>query len=180
MEQNEYIKEAREGNHEAIKKLVKMLEPVVASTVVGMLGQCPEAEDVGQETFIRLYHSLHKFKRESNIETYVTRIAINLSINELKRRRRRNIIFGSHNEIQNVGVDDYTIVQNEKKTAVQWALNKLNAKRKSVIVLRLIDGYSVKETADILNVPKGTVLSRLARAQNKLKEILTPIMGARK
>lgn len=157
-----------------------MLEPVVASTVTGMLGQCPEAEDVGQETFIRLYYSLGKFKGKSKLKTYVTRIAINLSINELKRRKRKNILFGTHHEIQDIGVEDYTIEQKEKKAAVQWALKKLNAKHRSVIVLRLIDGYSVKETADILNVPQGTVLSRLARAQEKLKDILTPIIGIRK
>lgn len=180
MEQNEYIKRACEGDHAAFKKLVNRLEPVVASTVTGMLGQCPEAEDVGQETFIRLYRSLDKFRGESNLKTYVTRIAMNLSINELKRRKRKNILFSSHHEIQDVGVEDYSIAQNENEAAIQWALKKLNAKHRSVIVLRLIDGYSVKETADILNVPQGTVLSRLARAQEKLKDILTPIIGIRK
>ncbi|MCH7733417.1 MAG: hypothetical protein IIB44_13080 [Candidatus Marinimicrobia bacterium] len=55
LEQNGYIKAVREGDHEANKNLVNMLEPVVASTILGMLGQCPEVDDVGQETFIRLY-----------------------------------------------------------------------------------------------------------------------------
>lgn len=55
LEQNEYIKSAREGDHKSIKKLINMLESVVVSTVVGMSGQYPVAENVGQETFIRLY-----------------------------------------------------------------------------------------------------------------------------
>ena len=57
---------------------------------------------------------------------------------------------------------------------VQQAIQKLEPKFRSVIVLRLMDGYSTKETAAILSLPTGTVLSRLARAQKKLKELLTP------
>ena len=60
---------------------------------------------------------------------------------------------------------------------VQHAILQLESKFKSVIVLRLIDGYSTAETAEILSIPTGTVLSRLARAQKKLKEILSPLMG---
>jgi RNA polymerase sigma-70 factor (ECF subfamily) len=59
---------------------------------------------------------------------------------------------------------------------IQRGLQKLPAKLRSVIVLRLIDGYSTEETAKILNLPVGTVLSRLARAQMKLKKILTPLV----
>ncbi len=65
--------------------------------------------------------------------------------------------------------------QKDNKRIVQMGLEKLDPKLRSVIVLRLIDGYSTKETATILNLPLGTVLSRLARAQMKLKEILTPL-----
>ncbi|MCK4596570.1 RNA polymerase subunit sigma, partial [bacterium] len=66
---------------------------------------------------------------------------------------------------------------NEDREMVQRAIQKLESKFRSVVVLRLIDGYSTRETADILNVPVGTVLSRLARAQDKLKELLSPYIG---
>jgi RNA polymerase sigma-70 factor (ECF subfamily) len=62
--------------------------------------------------------------------------------------------------------------QEEKKTFVHQALQKLEPRFRSVIVLRLIDGYSTKETAQILKLPTGTVLSRLTRAQMKLRKIL--------
>ena len=63
----------------------------------------------------------------------------------------------------------------ELKEIVHTGIEQLDPKYKAVVVLRLIEGYSTKETAQILRLPAGTVLSRLARAQKKLKEILTPI-----
>jgi RNA polymerase sigma-70 factor (ECF subfamily) len=142
-----------------------------------MLGHTTEAEDVGQETFVRFYQSLHRFRGESSIGTYLTRIAINLSLNEIRKRKRNRNLFFSKNEnaIENVADAHNLKDQKETKKLVQLGLQKLPPKFRSVIVLRLIDGYSTEETAKILNLPVGTVLSRLARAQMKLKEILTPI-----
>jgi RNA polymerase sigma-70 factor (ECF subfamily) len=65
---------------------------------------------------------------------------------------------------------------NENQELIRRAIQELAPKFRSVIVLRLIDGYSTEETAKILHVPIGTVLSRLARAQKKLKEILSPML----
>ena len=90
VEQIELVKSAIEGDQDSFKELVKILEPVVASTVIGMLGNCQEAADVGQETFIRFYKALKNFRGDSDVKTYVTRIAINLSLNEIKRQQRRN------------------------------------------------------------------------------------------
>jgi RNA polymerase sigma-70 factor (ECF subfamily) len=149
----------------------------VAATVIGMLGHCPEAEDVGQETFVRFYQSLKKFRGESSVGTYLTRIAINLSLNELRRRQYRRTRFFSRAE---VGMEDFPDKHDrnqskELKDIVHTGIQKLDPKHRSVIVLRLINGYSTQETAQILKLPAGTVLSRLARAQMKLKEILTPL-----
>ncbi len=147
--------------------------------MIGMLGHCPEAEDIGQETFIQLYKSLDKFRGESSLGTYLTRIAINLSINEIKRRRRQKKFFFSKadNKIENMPNAKNTSDQNEIKKIVRMGIQRLDSKFRSVLVLRLIDGYTTQETAQILNLPVGTVLSRLARAQIKLKKILKPLYG---
>jgi RNA polymerase sigma-70 factor (ECF subfamily) len=84
----ELIERARAGDERAFHDLVERYEPRVAATVVGMLGPGDEAEDVGQETFIRLYRSLDRFRGDSSLGTYLTRIAINLSLTALKRRKR--------------------------------------------------------------------------------------------
>lgn len=168
-----------DGDENAFKELVKQYEPRVASTVMGMLGNCPEAEDVGQETFVRFYKNLKNFRGDASIGTYLTRIAINLSLNELKRRKRRSLLFfqKTEEEIFNITDENSDKQFDNSKGMVQQAIQKLEPKFRSVIVLRLMDGYSTAETAEILKLPIGTVLSRLARAQKKLKEILLPFMG---
>jgi len=84
----ELIDASRAGDNNSFKEIVKRYESRVAATVIGMLGNCPEADDVGQETFIRFYQGLDKFRGEASVGTYLTRIAINLSLNELKRLKK--------------------------------------------------------------------------------------------
>lgn len=174
----ELIKNIRSGDDDAFRELVKRYEPRVAATVIGMLGDCPEAEDVGQETFIRFYNSINKFRGDSSVGTFLTRIAINLSLNELKKRQRKNTFFRRQNETDlNIAASSNPDIANDDKEIIQKAMQKLQPKFKSVLVLRLIDGYSTSETAEILKLPTGTVLSRLARGQKKMKELLIPLMG---
>lgn len=174
----ELVINARKGDKSAFKEIIRKYERQVAATVIGMLGYCPEAEDIGQETFIRFYQCLDKFRGESSIGTYLTRIAINLTLNELRRRkRRRNFLLSKSDErIENIPDTNCSGENKEIKEIVQRGIQKLEPKFRAVVVLRLIDRYSTQETAEILRVPVGTVLSRLARAQMKLKEILTPLM----
>lgn len=148
----------------------------MAATVIGMLGHCTEAEDIGQETFIRFYKSLSKFRGDSSISTYLTRIAINLSLNEIKRRqrRRKHISYNSNEGLDNILENSISKNKKETQEIVNLGIQKLEPKFRSVLVLRLTMGYTSQETAKLLRLPIGTVLSRLARAQMKLKDILTP------
>lgn len=166
------------GNDNAFKEIVRRYEPRVAATVIGMLGKCPEAGDVGQETFIRFYKSLKNFRGDSAVGTYLTRIAINLSLNELKRRKRSSMFFFRKDDDKPFDIPDEKVRSSDfdDKEIIQQAIGKLTPNFRSVIVLRLLDGYSSEETAQILNIPVGTVLSRLARGQKKLQELLTPYL----
>ncbi|MDR3625356.1 MAG: RNA polymerase sigma factor [Ignavibacteriaceae bacterium] len=164
------------GDQAAFSIIVQRHKSKIASTVFGMLGESMEAEDIGHEVFIRFYNSMGNFKGESALSTYLTRIAINLSLNELKRRKKN--IFKSFfnltpaeifNDISRKSMNDY-----EAKEVVDKCISQLSPKLRSVVILRLMDQYSTEETAEILNVPVGTVLSRLARGQKILKELLTP------
>lgn len=175
--EKDLVRKARNGDNDAFKRLVEHNEHRVAATVIGMLGNCPEADDVGQETFIRFYRSLDKFRGEASVGTYLTRIAINLSLNELKRRKRKNTLFFSRNEEKIEKAPDKNDPKKKKelREIVRLGIEKLEPKLRAVVVLRLMEGFSTKETARILRLPVGTVLSRLARAQKKLKEILLPL-----
>jgi RNA polymerase sigma-70 factor (ECF subfamily) len=173
---NELIVAAQRGDLKAFGKLVERYEGRVAATVIGMIGDCDEADDIGQETFIRCYHAMGRFRGESKLETYLTRIAINLCLNELKRRKRHKLLFVRSSSAPEADVSYQGLEhdQHEQKHIVDLALQELKPEFRSVVVLRLIDGYSTEETARILNIPMGTVLSRLARAQEKLKQHLEP------
>jgi len=172
------IEKVKKGDKVAFSQLVRRYEQTVAGVVIGMLGRCSEADDVGQEVFIRFYRALNDFRGEAGVATYLTRIAINLSLNELKRRQRRNYLFVKNNDNENPEIKDEENRQDayDTKQAVHQALQQLNPDFRSVVVLRMLQGYSTKETAKILKLPMGTVLSRLSRAQEKLKILLKHII----
>lgn len=176
------VKKTKAGDLAAFETLVKRYEAQVAATVIGMLGHCQAADDTGQEVFIRLYKYLKNFREDASLGTYLTRIAINLSLNELKRRKRRRLLFGSTDEVAPDlnSAPDESLHQWEDQQLVQEAIQTLEPGFRAVVVLRLIEGYSTQETAQLLKVPLGTVLSRLSRAQKKLKEYLIPYMQEEK
>ena len=177
--EDEIIQRARHGDEAAFREIIRQHEHRVAATVIGILGSGPEVDDLGQETFLQFYRSMDRFRGDSQLGTYLTRIAINLSLNELKRRKR----FTQFLEPGLPGNGNSVHSQKEQETAidvkglVRRGLQTLPPEFRTVIVLRLINGYSTRETADILRLPQGTVLSRLARGQAKLKEIIDGLNG---
>ncbi|PEN05094.1 RNA polymerase subunit sigma-24 [Longimonas halophila] len=170
------------GDTGAFRYLVERYESVVAATVIGMLGPGPQADDVGQETMIRLYRSLDQFEGAARLKTYVTRIAINVSIDALRARKRRQNRLQSRDAErppdEPVGHANRTVERREQKRLVQQAVRQLDTPYRAVVVLRLLDGYSTQETADILEIPYGTVLSRLHRAKKRLADRLRPLLDA--
>lgn len=161
----------KDGDNSAFEWIVVRYENDIAKTVKGMLGNVAVADDVGQEVFLRFYHSMSKFRGDSSLKTYLTRIAINLSLNELKRRKtKRWLVFD--NDYREIKSRSDVFKQKDINDLVQLALSQLETKFRSVLVLRLMQGYSTKETCEILNLPQGTVLSRMARGQEKLRQIV--------
>lgn len=178
----ELLDDARRGDDSAFRQLVERYEGRVAATVIGMLGAGEEAEDAGQETFIRFYRSLDKFRGESSIATYLTRIAINQSLDAIKRRQRWTKRFVSRDEEEVMMAElahdvREEISARERAELVRGAIQTLKADHRSVVVLRMIEGYSTRETAEILGLPVGTVTSRLSRALDKLEAVLGPLVA---
>ncbi len=171
----ELVQLFQSGEVNAFKQLVQRHQEQVRKTVIGMLGEGAEAEDVAQEVFINFYKKIDSFRGESKLSTYLTRIAINLSLNEIKKRKRNQSRYLSIDKEENIfqisDKKDYS-VQIETKEIIHKALANLDEDYRVVIVLRMIDGYSTKEVSEILQLPMGTVGTRLARGQKKLKEIL--------
>ncbi len=165
------VQQAKSGNSRAFKDIVEKHQSVISRVCVSMLGNTADAEDVGQETFIRFYKSLNQYKAESSLGTYLTRIAINLSLNELRRRKSKNWLVFKQQYENNAMLKDESLARDNNEL-VNMALMQLDSSYRSVIVLRHIEGYSTKETAQILELPQGTILSRLSRGQKKLQHII--------
>jgi len=174
----ELIARARAGDDAAFATLVNRYESAVAATVVGMLGPGDDADDVGQETFIRFHRALGDFRGESSLKTYLVHIAMNLSLNALKRRKRGLLRFVRGDEAAidvaetRAGPVDITEA-NETRARVRRAVRRLSETHRAVVVLRMFHDYSTRETAEILGVPEGTVLSRLSRAMKELEKLLS-------
>ncbi|WP_062269443.1 RNA polymerase sigma factor [Endozoicomonas arenosclerae] len=166
------------GNQRAFQTLVERYQGMVATIVIGMLGDASEAEDVAQETMIRVYHSLASYQGDASLKTWITRIAMNLAVDTLRKRKKwlewfRNSESEPLEEMTNGHQGD---VQWEKQQAIRASFRQLKPQYRSVAMLRLVLGYSTDDTAEILKLPQGTVLSRLARARKQLAEDLRDFM----
>ncbi len=174
-EDSELVAAALNGDKLAFGEIINKYQKMVARTVKGMLGDSVYSEDIGQEVFIKLYYSLSEFRGEAKLSTYIQKIAINLTLNEIKRRKRFFSMFSQrgNNDMYEFEVADHDFQgKNEAAEIVNKALMKMDPKFRIIVTMRMLQGYSTKETAEILDLPLGTVLSRLSRAQEQLKNIL--------
>ncbi len=171
--ENELIEAIKRGNTEAFRRFVEIHEKSIANVIIGMLGDTQEAENVAQDVFIKFFYNIHKFRKESSARTYLTRIAINLSLNAIKKTKiRKSWLENTENIASCKSEPEYQPEYFELKDILKNALEKLEEKQRAVFILRMIEGFSTKETAGILKIPQGTVLSRLHRATERMKNEL--------
>lgn len=138
-------------------------------------GKREEAEDLYQDTFIKAVQLRHKLNRSGNVKSYLMGIAVNLWKNNLRKNKRRNEIMPeiSFENLQwAIGevsdpLDDYMV--KELKKTLGRAVNHLPEKQRIVVLLHYTQDYSAKEISEILHIPRGTVLSRLAKARENIK-----------
>jgi RNA polymerase sigma-70 factor (ECF subfamily) len=142
-----------------------------------MLGPGDTIDDVLQEVFVQFYKNLTVFRGDSSVKTYLNRIAINRSLDVLRRRRRRFKRFVGLDEAGASEIAAESADPSGPDETVWKAVDRLSDDQKAVVTLRLVDGYSTQETAEILGVRYGTVLSRLSRASENLRTMLQPAAG---
>ena len=174
-EEKELVKASLDGDKRAFGEIVNRYQKMVARTVKGMLGDSVFTEDVGQEVFINLFYSLKEFRGESKLSTYIQKIAVNMTLNEIRRRKRFFSMFSqkANNEMYEFEIaESDTEERREASEIVNKALMAMDPKFRIILTMRMLQGYSTKETAEILDLPLGTVLSRLSRAQEQLRNIL--------
>jgi RNA polymerase sigma-70 factor, ECF subfamily len=167
------------GQTAKFEVLVGTYQQRIYSTLLGMLGNRQDAEDVTQETFLTAFRKLDQFERRSSFYTWLHRIAFNAAIDLQRRKKRTKNRFVSHDGIDAIepageqsNTPESIVMANETVTQVQLAMSRLDAERRNIIVLRDLQGLEYTEIASLLDIPVGTVRSRLHRARIELRDIL--------
>jgi RNA polymerase sigma-70 factor (ECF subfamily) len=179
----ELVERARQGDREAFRVLVERYQRKVAALALGMLRNREDALDVVQDTFTKAYQSLDKFKGDSSFYTWIYRIGVNLCIDH-QRREARYVQVGSDpnetpDEVAPPSAEDLerdepfeSARSSEIGARLLDAINELTPEHRAVILLREVDGLSYEEISQVLDCPKGTVMSRLHYARRLLQSRL--------
>jgi RNA polymerase sigma-70 factor (ECF subfamily) len=167
------------GEDDAFAELVAEHQRMVVQLAMNLLGDRDEALDLSQEVFLRVFRTIHRFRGQSSLRTWIYRIAINQARNRHRfwcRRHRADQVsldahVASHGEFLCDGElgPDRLLAQKELATRLQSALDRLPFDQRTAIVLREIDGLSYEEIGFSLGVAIGTVKSRLTRARQALR-----------
>lgn len=179
----ELVTRCQEGDVEAFNALVLRHQDRVFAAVTRFCGNAEDAADVVQRAFINAYRKIGDFKNDAAFSTWIYRIAFNQAISFRRENRRPSIsIHGKGDEgLIAEPVDERppgeSMESEETQKKVQQALERLDEEDRKIIILKDLQGHSYDEIAAILEVPKGTVRSRLHRARMELKEKLKPILG---
>lgn len=181
MTENDLIKKCKKGNREAFNVLFSSYQTQVINIAYGMLSNREDAYDAAQEVFVRVYKSIESFKEQSSFTTWLYRITTNVC-SDILRKRQKNTNVISMNQVldENKDMDikdealtpEESMELSEKQKAVRDAIGELREEYRVVIALCDIEGMSYDEISEILNIPSGTVKSRINRARNALKKIL--------
>lgn len=177
----ELVTEARSGDLAAFETLVQRYQEPVVRFCSRMTGSREDAEDIAQDSFVRLYQTLHRLKPKAKFSTYLFTIARNRTLNHLRDGRSRGRDKAVPLEETSLAVGGpsgaYSARRNEITAFVDRALERLSADHREVIVLRELEGMDYESIAAIIGCRPGTVKSRLARGREQLRQHLLE-MGA--
>jgi RNA polymerase sigma-70 factor, ECF subfamily len=180
----EFIERLKAGDEAAFDRLVAERTGDVYALLFRLTNDAEEAHDLTQETFLRTFQSIDRFRGDADLKTWIYRIAVNQARNRWRwwRRRRRDVTVSldagdTHNE-EPLGsrLRDRSIVDpeqatlaRERESALMTALGSLSRSYRETVILRDIEGLSYEEIASTLEISIGTVKSRLARGRNELR-----------
>lgn len=181
---HELVAAAKEGDELAFQEVVRRYRTPITNFVYRMLNDYDLATDLAQETFVRVYSSIGRYQANYSFSTYIYRIASNLAISEIRKRKRRRVVslFGiftgddgepvEHDPVDERQLPEDVVLEDERRKAVRRAIASLPEKYRTALVLRDIEDHSYEEIAAILDLSEGTVKSRINRARNLLREKL--------
>jgi len=180
------IRRAQGGDSDAFGQLVVKYQDLVYNVVYRMLGNAADAADIAQEAFVKGWRALGSFEGRAQFGTWIYRIAINCCISDRRGAKRRKATSlsssgggddgeegGGRLDVADEGPEPgERVVESENVRLVQDAIGSLEHEFRTMIVLRDLEGRPYEEIAEVLDVPVGTVRSRLHRARQALKDAL--------
>ena len=173
--ESELITAAQQGDRGAFGELVRRHRAGVINVVCRMCGDAHVAEDAAQEAFIRAWQHLPSYRPRSPFRNWVYRIATNAAVDVLRREKETVDIDTLPLVASNEG-PEAAMEGHERNERVQQAVLALPPASRAVLVLREYEGLSYREIAETLDIPIGTVMSRLNYARNRLRESLAPYL----
>lgn len=181
------VHRSREGDHDAFRILVERYQRRIYAVALGMMKDPEEARDVSQEAFIKVHRYLDKFKGDSSFYTWLYRITSNVAIDRLRSRKGEGVSLDERLEKGEVEVEvsqpgflSTRLGTNPQKSSLRRelaekmaeALQQLGPRHREILLLREVEGMSYEELAEVLDIPKGTVMSRLFHARAKMQKLL--------
>lgn len=171
--ETELITRAQRGERGAFSELVCLHADGVRNVIYRMCGDPQIAEDAAQETFIQAWTHLHSYRPGTSLRSWLYRIAVNAATDLLRKEKRILPDALEDLQLQDPGLGpEAFFFEEERTTLIQKAILALPEASRAVLVLREYEGMSYHEIADALNIPVGTVMSRLNYARKTLKEKL--------
>ena len=168
---------AQAGNRNAFGELVRRHYQGVVRVVYSMCGDAGLAEDAAQEAFIRAWINLPAFEPSAPLKNWIYRIAINAALDVLRKKPEESLEERQESMLSDQAQGpEAALVEKERIAQVRRAMQALPEASRSVLVLREYGELSYQEIARVLDIPVGTVMSRLNYARNRLRELLTGVM----
>ncbi|MEW6062053.1 MAG: sigma-70 family RNA polymerase sigma factor [Bacteroidota bacterium] len=169
------------GEKSVFRYLVHRYQEKVRNLIFSIFNEADVVDDLAQEVFIKAYEGLQNFRFQSSFYTWLYRIAVNRSRDEMRRRKvKKFFTFQSVESTTNLKIENLmttTFDDEQLRETIEQSLNRLPEKYRLPIILKDIDGMSYDEIAEVLGCEVGTVKSRLSRGRTMLKEMLKPILA---
>lgn len=184
MEEQTLLDKCTKGDVHAFEELVEQYQQGIINHAYSMFLNREDALDMAQETFIKAFNAIASFNRQSSFKTWLFRIATNVCLDELRRRKRRAVTVsltaeedsdspGVQIDVADASADPAEAAQQAfLRQAIEKAIGELDTEYRTAIVLREIEGMDYNEIAKTMGCSLGTVKSRISRARAQLREKL--------
>jgi RNA polymerase sigma-70 factor (ECF subfamily) len=181
VDDDQLLDEALAGRSAAFGELVLKYQDRLYNTLVHVVGSAEDARDVAQDAFVQAFVHLESFQRQSQFYTWLYRIAFHAAISHRRRQRPQASLDHDRERLGREPVDrgeapEAPLDRDERAVQVHQALAQLSDEFRTVIVLREIEGLDYEQIAKVLELPVGTVRSRLHRGRLQLRELLKEVV----